>query len=280
MGGWRMTGRPPTATNGMQMYCMCSGTFLEDQSAFSYGQDMGVEVEVPTLMFLLVHPRATVLFETGFALEVATDPIGYLGKPLGELRAPRTTPEQGIVSQLGRLGLHPDDITHVVLSCLYWDHAGGLKNFRNATIVVQEDELREARWPTRARMAVVGDAYIADDLETLGQSRILTPPSWDFDLLGDGSVIVLRAPCHSRGEQVLLVRLPKTGSVLLPAGVIPQSRNLNDGVLTGRLMVSPDEALRSVTRLEAIAQRESATVLFHHDMKAWESYKHAPSCYE
>jgi N-acyl homoserine lactone hydrolase len=274
-----MTGRPLSGTNELQLYCMSSGTFREDQSAFTYGRGMGTEVEVPTLMFLIVHPSATVLFETGLDPEVAKNPSAYLGTALAERHAPQTTPEECIVAQLSRLGLQPDDITHVVLSCLYWDHAGGLKNFPHATIVVQEDELREALWPSRGRTAVVGDAYIAQDLEGLGRSKIVTPHSWDFDLLGDGSIMVLRAPCHSRGEQALLVRLPHTGPVLLPAGVIPQSRNYDDGFMTGRLLVSPDEAIRSVTRLESIAQREDARLLFHHDIEAWASYKHAPAFY-
>ncbi len=49
----------------------------------------------------------------------------------------------------------------------------------------------------------------------------------DLDVFGDGSVEVLFSPAHTRGEQAIVVRLPKTGTVVLPAGVIPQRANLD-----------------------------------------------------
>ena len=41
-----------------------------------------------------------------------------------------------------RSGFSPEEIDHVVVSHLHFDHAGGLQFFPHATIYVQESELR------------------------------------------------------------------------------------------------------------------------------------------
>ena len=50
--------------------------------------------------------------------------------------------------------------------------------------------------------------------------------------------------------------------------------------IQGRLMVSPDEALRSMEKLHRIAAAEEATVLLHHDPDTWKNYKLAPEYYD
>lgn len=188
---------------------------------------------------------------------------------------------QSALEQLQTLGYSPDDVEFVIVSCLYFDHAGGLKYFPRAQVVVQSDELQEAYWPTIGRRAIVGeDAYQKRDLDGVRHFRFVFPDTYDLDLFHDGSVTVMRAPCHARGEQALLVRLKNTGSVLLPAGVIPQRKNYEEDIITGRLMVSPDEAMRNVLRLKRIAEDEKATVFFHHDLEAWQTYRQAPAFYD
>jgi N-acyl homoserine lactone hydrolase len=265
--------------NEMRLYCMCSAFLEFDQSVFSHGRGMGQRVRVPSLMFLIDHPAGRVLFETGLDPAVVVDPIGYLGRA-GEDLNPEMSPDQAIIPQLRSLGYEAADINFVVLSCLYFDHAGGLKHFPHATVVVQREEVEEAWWPTTGRRAIVNEAYCMKDLTPTRTFRFLYPESDEHDIFTDGRVVVLRAPCHSRGEQAVVVRLPKTGTVLLPAGVIPQEQNFAEDVLTGRLLVSPDEAVRSVNKLKRLAEDEQATLFFHHDATAWQTYRFAPAFYE
>jgi len=42
----------------------------------------------------------------------------------------------------------------------------------------------------------------------------------DHDVFGDGSVTILSTPGHTPGHQSLLVRLPKTGSVVLSGDAV------------------------------------------------------------
>ena len=41
----------------------------------------------------------------------------------------------------------------------------------------------------------------------------------DYDIFGDGSLLLLSTPGHTPGHQSLLVRLPKTGPVILSGDV-------------------------------------------------------------
>ena len=52
--------------------------------------------------------------------------------------------EQTARRQIERLGLRPDDVRHIVLTHLDFDHAGGIEDFPNATVHVMDAELRAA----------------------------------------------------------------------------------------------------------------------------------------
>ena len=258
-----------------RLYCMLSGFLHQDQSVIAHGVGMGTEVSIPVLMFLIVHPKGKVLYETGL------EPAGARVTSYYEFADTRTEVEldHGIVPQLAQLGYAPNDIDYVVLSCLYFDHAGGLKYFPQSTIIVQREETDEAWWPTKARKLVVDGAYSMQDLNPARNFQFLYPETDEYDIFGDGSVIVLRVPCHARGEQAVLARL-RNSTVLMPGGASPQQGHLELRNIQGRLMVSPDEALRSMEKISRIAQSENAVVLLHHDPNTWRSYKLAPEYYD
>lgn len=270
--------------SNMRLYCMLGGFMSWDMSALRAGHGMGQLVECPTLMFLVDHPKGRLLFETGLEVDAADDPVAYYGPIVTDCRA-QIRSEWGIVQQLATLGLTPDDIDYVAMSCLYYDHTGGLKNFPNSTIIVQPEELSEAFSPTLGRLGIQGDVYCRRDLEPIRDFTFLHPDSDEYDVFGDGSITLIRVPCHARGEQSLLVRLPQSGSFLLPAGVLAQHFNFvetdfSKGVLSGRLLVSPDIAVESVLKLRTVAEAENATVLVHHDKQAWNAFRHSPEYYE
>ena len=60
----------------MRLYCMCGGTLTFDQSVFTHTQGMGMPVEVPTPIALIVHPKGKVLFETTRMLRLMRSATG------------------------------------------------------------------------------------------------------------------------------------------------------------------------------------------------------------
>ncbi|MFI6289608.1 N-acyl homoserine lactonase family protein [Streptomyces sp. NPDC051018] len=262
----------------MKLYVMCSGLLHYDQSVFTYDRGCGVGVEVPSLMFLVEHPRGRVLFDTGLDPALVDRSHEYWGD-MADLVRPEVAEGQDIVSHLKAVGLTPADIDFVVLSCLFRDHAGGLKYLPDATVIVQGVELQQAHWPAAWLRATYNRPYEPNDLVGLRDRTCVELYGEDWDVFGDGSIVVLSSPCHTRGEQALLVRLPDTGTVLLPAGVLPTKTNFDEDIMTGRLLVDPLDAYRSARRLKKLAADEGALVLFHHDPADWKNYRLSPEYY-
>ncbi len=59
-------------------------------------------------------------------------------------------PEETAVRQVARLGYSPEDVQHVVLTHMHFDHCGGLPDFPHATVHVHRREYRAfSRFPRR-----------------------------------------------------------------------------------------------------------------------------------
>ena len=104
-------------------------------------EDGGRVVYGPYFFFLVEHPDGRVLFDTGAHPKWKGSDAegGGIAVVVGE--------DDDVVSRLSTLEVRPEEIEHVVVSHLHFDHAGGLQFFPHATVYVQETELRFAYWP-------------------------------------------------------------------------------------------------------------------------------------
>jgi len=173
---------------------------------FRYVGDDWSDHTLPVNAYLVRHPRGVVLFDTGQTAD-ATRP-GYfpVWHPWLRLARFELEPSDELGAQLDRLGVMPAMISHVVLSHLHTDHAGGLAAFPEAEVVVADTEWRRAMG-MRGRLR----GYVA----LPGALRVRTvtpagPPLGPFlaseDLLGDGRCILVPTPGHTPGHLAMLVR--------------------------------------------------------------------------
>ena len=169
-------------------------------------------------------------------------------------------------------------MTSVMSSCpaLCPDHAGGMRAFPNATFIVQFRELQDAWWPDRRLL----DVYEFKEILPTRDFKFWELHDEDLDIFGDGSIEVLFSPHHTRGEQAMVVRLPRTGTVVLPAGIISWRMNLEEWVMTGTPAVAPTTAYASMERLKRVIDREHAMVIHDHDPEQWKTLKRAPDFYD
>jgi glyoxylase-like metal-dependent hydrolase (beta-lactamase superfamily II) len=106
---------------------------------------------------LVETDRGLVLVDTGFGLGDIANATGRrldAGETAKLRRArrnymrfmtrPRLDPDETAVRQVARLGFSADDVTHIVLTHLDADHAGGLPDFPRAKVHVHETEHRAA----------------------------------------------------------------------------------------------------------------------------------------
>ena len=216
---WLAAGASAESPPGMRLYVFSSGTLTLDKSGLQTGATG--KITVPVAFFLIKHPKGNILFDTGNNDKIITDPT-YWGPFIASLD-PGRAPDVAIDVQLNKVGIKPSDINYVILGHMHLDHAGNAGKFPTATIVYQRDEIVNAFWPKPG----YGCCYITADFAGLrndvGQNDVsrqkVIELNGDLDLFGDNSVYIHRQVSHTPGSQMLVVRLPKTGPVVLTSDV-------------------------------------------------------------
>lgn len=94
---------------------------------------------------LLVETDAgLVLIDTGLGMGDVRDPYGRLSRVFLALLRPDFREEMTAVRQIERMGFSADDVRHIVLTHLDFDHAGGLDDFPLARVHLLAAEIETA----------------------------------------------------------------------------------------------------------------------------------------
>lgn len=217
---------------------------------------------VPVPCYLIQLGDGTnILIDSGFPADVESD---------AEMRI---EVDKDVVAHLADLGLRPADIDIVVCSHLDPDHAGQHAAFANAEFVIQREHDALAR----------GDDPRFEDARPLWDNPALRFRLVDGDTELLPGVELIESGGHVPGHQSVLVRLPRTGPVLLTIDAIPMQ--LGDFTPETR-PVNPfdmdEAATRASTRklLDLTAREGVALVVYGHDFAQWRTLKTAPAYYD
>ncbi|MDQ6730622.1 MAG: N-acyl homoserine lactonase family protein [Actinomycetota bacterium] len=252
----------------MRLYALHCGGDLMDWAAFDpFDERVGTKVYNPYFMYVVTHPRGNVLFDTGVHPQMGTDPEARLGPAAASFEA-RVTPEDHIEARLGRIGLRPSDIDIVVQSHLHFDHAGGLEWLTHAPILIQREELSFAMYPPVYQRSIYVAADFRHDLDW-------HPLEGDHDVFGDGRLLTLSTPGHSRGHQSLIVHLDSGQTVILLADAAYTLAKMRERAIPG-VVWSPDAIVSSWERIEALERAHDALLIATHDLDFRERVKLAP----
>lgn len=103
---------------------------------------------VPCRCLLVETERdGLVLVDTGIGQHDIDTPRQRLGWSIVWSMRPALAAAETAREQIRRLGHDPDQVRHIVITHLDWDHAGGLSDFPWATVHLIEAELEAARHP-------------------------------------------------------------------------------------------------------------------------------------
>jgi len=266
----------------MRLYVFSSGWLNIDKSALQTGAT-SAKIQIPVAFFLIKHPRGNILFDTGNNDKIITDPT-YWG-PMAAALEPGRSPDVAIDAQLDKIGMKPSDINYVILGHMHLDHAGNVGKFPTATLVYQRDEAINALWPKPG----FAGAYVPGDLTVLRSGLGDPSPArqkvieldGDLDLFGDGSVYIHRAVSHTPGSEMVVVRLPKTGPVVLTSDVCYLMESLQKNILPSiSLAYDPSGMLNAYSWIKHMRDGEGADVIFAHDAETFKAHKHSPEYYE
>src|SRR5450432_3470736 len=245
----------------------CGEAHIPDLSPWSPGFHVGEPAVFSDNCYLIQHGRDWMMWDTGYPDSLADKPEGIVGPRSKALRT------KTLASQLAEIGVAPAQVTYLAFSHSHGDHVGNGNLFTAATLYIQKAEYDAAFGPDAAKFGFVPATY--DQLRT---SRIVKLDG-DADVFGDGSVRILSTPGHTAGHQSLLVRLPKTGAVVLSGDVAHFQENFVNRRVPG-FNFNVEQSKQSIDKLDAIVKAEHAQLWINHDSEQNATIAHAPKYIE
>ncbi|MHC5654096.1 AttM family quorum-quenching N-acyl homoserine lactonase [Stappia sp. ICDLI1TA098] len=258
----------------VRLYMFQTGTLKCKYHDIYLNEGEGRDWEIPVPFYVVDHPRGLIVIDGGTPVECATDPHGHWGAT-ADFFVPVLDEKDGCVAQMQAAGLDTSRVTHVVLSHLHLDHVGAVGRFPGARHVVQRTEMDYARSPDWFQVG----AYIQSDINRAGVDWFFLEDSWGdfYDLLGDGTITLIRSPGHTVGHQSILVKTARQ-NVLLAVDAADTLDHWEEKALPGALHSAVD-AVRSVRKLRAVQENTGALVVAGHDPEQWAAMKRAPEYY-
>jgi N-acyl homoserine lactone hydrolase len=177
---------------------------------------------------------------------------------------------QDVIEQLASIGLKPDDIDTVISTHYDGDHAGRHAAFAKAHYVVQRvHHLDAASNPRYADIRPQWD-------QPMERIRLV---DGDTELLP--GLELIETSGHVPGHQSVLVRLPKTGAVLLAIDAVSFGEDFTRDKRDDGSNPDADAIRASTNKLLDLVEREKVElVIFGHEGGQWEGLKKLPEYYE
>jgi N-acyl homoserine lactone hydrolase len=261
----------------LRLYVFDCGTLhVADMGRFQLKKEEVSTTDLSVACYLVVHPKGTLVWDTGAVPDSAWKPTGgpvpqHIVLPDGEQRD--VIVRKSLKSQLAEAGYAPADITYLVLSHYHYDHTANANAFAGATWLVRQIE-RDAMFVPNPAGAAQPSTYSA-----LRNSKTVLLASDDYDVFKDGTVVVKFAPGHTPGHQVLYLKLRNTGGVLLSGDLyhFPEERSL------GRVPTfefNQDQTRASRAAIEAFLKQSGAQLWIQHDFAGNAKLKKSPAFYD
>lgn len=176
-----------------------------------------------------------------------------------------------ICSNLAIFELQPEDITHVVLSHLHYDHAAGCSftnadfttesTFPNARYCVHEAEWQHAQDRVNANQKQVGIGYQLDEFYRLVGNDQIEFLDKDTTEIVPG-ITIIRTGGHTPGHQIVQIESNDEQAYYL-GDLVPSSDQLNYYATSG-IDVNPVQAKKEKVQLLKKACDEKALLFFYH----------------
>ena len=239
----------------------------------------GTPIDISAYAHLIKHGDTWMMFDTSTNDIIATMQNGFLQGGVSGIRWVKT-PAQTMTAQLKLVGITPADVKLVGISHNHADHTGNVSLFKNSTVLIQRIEYEQA-------MAKGGSPAGPPSMpgEIFERDHPVSLLDGDYDVFGDGSVILFFTGGHTLGHQVCLVRLRNTGYVLLSGDAvhfrsnfdtrrIPRIEGANE---ENNWLVSVPLAFE---RVAALMSYYKAQLWVHHDIEDYKGRKFAPQYYD
>jgi N-acyl homoserine lactone hydrolase len=260
----------------VRLYVFDGGVLDSDPARYRLKNEEVKTTQLSIGAFLVVHPRGTLMWDSGAIPDDSWKPTGrdvdrHLRLSNGQER--HVVIRSPLTAQLAAAGYAPRDITYFALSHYHWDHVANANAFATATWLVPSVE-REGMFPRPPAEPPQPSTYAA-----LLNSKAVTVDADDHDVFGDGTVVLKQARGHTPGHQVLYVKLARTGGVVLAGDLYhyPEERSLKRLPTTE---FNEEQTRASREALERFLERTGAHLWIQHDLTNHRTLKKSPQYYD
>jgi glyoxylase-like metal-dependent hydrolase (beta-lactamase superfamily II) len=175
-----------------------------------------------------------------------------------------------LLPQLAAAGYEPSDVTHLVLSHYHADHTANANAFAGATWIVQKAE-RDFMFGTPPPGAIIDQSSYSE----LRNAKTEALDNEDFDVFGDGTVVVMSTPGHTPGHQVLVVELKNAGTIVLGGDLYHYPEERTTG-RTPTFEFDAEQSRVSRARVEQFLKDSNATLWIEHDIATHAALPRSP----
>jgi N-acyl homoserine lactone hydrolase len=246
----------------------CGKIDVLDASVFHPGIGKGQHKSLTDSCYLIVHAKGTLLWDAGLPDELANTPEGKtmfnifvmkVDKPLGP--------------QLTQIGYPADTIQYLGISHLHGDHVGNAKLLPHATLLIQKEEYAAGFGAEPGKFGFDPSTYSSLRNNPVKQL------SGDYDVFGDGTVVIKRALGHTPGHQALFVKLRNTGNILLSGDLV----HFTDNWVNKRVPAfnfDQEQSVKTMNEMAEFIKVNHAQLWIQHDLEQNATIKHAPAYYD
>ena len=215
--------------------------------------------------FLLRHPQGVMLIDAAFGATTAADLEAspwWFRWNFGGAREARP-----LAALLQDAGVKPEEVSRVLITHAHWDHTGGLPQVPGARVLTADEAVPHLGMPQHfanaqvERLTFPGPAY-----EGFDKSQ---------DVLGDGSIIAVPTPGHTRGATSFFVNSGDGRRWLFIGDAAWVKEGFTEPATKGRLAslvldFDREQAAESLGRLHAVHESRAAALVTAHDERTWE----------
>lgn len=241
-------------------------------------------VDLPLQAFLIDHRDGLILFDAGIDPAVQSEST-YIKQAIGRFLLPRIfrfhlSDADRIDRVLSRIGVSAEEIKTAIISHLHFDHVGGIGCFPQAELLVSKTEWQilsephpEREWILREHIEIPSAKWRQISFEPTDD-----PLFEDFkgvhDVAGDGSMILLPTPGHTKGSMSMLVRQDGWRPILLVADLTYETALLEKDQVPGT--GDKETLLASFAKVRRLKERlPELEIVASHDFAAKEALARA-----
>jgi glyoxylase-like metal-dependent hydrolase (beta-lactamase superfamily II) len=263
----------PKPPKSVRLYVIdCGLLTMSAPATFGFTkEEIGEKQPFAVPCYLVVHPKGTLMWDVGVIPDAQVN-----GSTQGISTVTRT-----LKSELAEIGYTAADIKYLALSHMHSDHTANANDFAGSTWLVHQTE-RDAMFappPPPGAGRGRGGPQATATYDKLKDSKTIILTEKDYDVFGDGTVVIMYAPGHTPGHQILFLKLKESGPILIAGDLyhLPQEITMHR---FPTFEFDKDQSAVSRAKVDAFLKQSGARLWIEHDLPTFETLKKSPAFYE